>query len=84
MCSSDGRPRQQPFQLQAIDVLGSKLSTPDSGSSSEQCIAIGAWKGARAPLAGPGEQQGWLSMAQAQEMLGSMQSMLALKEAGNR
>ena len=65
-------------------MLGSKLPTPDSGSSSERGIAIGAWKGARAPLAGPGEQQGWLSVAEAQEMLGSMQSMLALKEAGNR
>ena len=72
------------LHLQAINVLGSKLPTPDSGSNSERGIAIGTWKGARAPLAGPGEQQGWLSVAEAQEMLGSMQSMLALKEAGNR
>ena len=70
--------------MQAIDVLGSMLPAPSLANSSERGIAVGAWKGAGAPTADQGEQQGWLSVAQAQEMLGSMQSMLALKEAGNR
>ena len=70
--------------VQAIDVLCSKLPTPNLASSSEQGIAVGTWKGAMAPMAGQGEQQGRLSVTHAQEILGSMQSMLALKEAGNR
>ena len=70
--------------MQAIDILGSMLPAPSLANSSERAIAIGAWTGAGAPMADQGEQQGWLSVAQAQEMLGSMQSMLALKEAGNR
>ena len=70
--------------MQAIDLLGSMLPAPSLASSSERGIAVGAWKGAGAPTADQGEQQGWLSVPQAQEMLGSMRSMLALKEAGNR
>lgn len=70
--------------MQAIEVLGSMLPAPSLASSSERGIAVGIWKGAGAPTADQGEQQGRLSVAEAQEMLGSMQSMLALKEAGNR
>ena len=70
--------------MQAIDLLGSMLPAPSLANSSERGIAVGAWKGAGAPMADQGEQQGWLSVAEAQEMLGSMRSMLALKEAGNR
>ena len=70
--------------MQAIEVLGSMLPAPSLASSSERGIAVGVWKGAGAPTADQGQQQGWVSIAEAQEMLGSMQSMLALKEAGNR
>lgn len=70
--------------MQAIDLLGSMLPAPSLASNPEQGIALGAWKGAGAHVDGQDKQAGWLSVAQAQELLGSMQSMLALKEAGNR
>ena len=70
--------------MQAIDILRSRLPAPALASNPEQGIAVGAWKGAGAPATGQSKQHGWLSVAHAQELLSSMQSMLALKEAGNR
>ncbi len=63
---------------QAVDLLSTQIAAVSPWGASPPGIAIGAWKGA---TDGAGQQ---LGTGHAREILGSMQRMLELKEAGNR
>lgn len=64
--------------MQAISILASKMQPQCNAAEASSGIAIGVWKGS----ADQGGQQ--LEIEHAKELLESMQSMLDLKEEGNR
>ena len=68
----------KPLPVQAIDILANKMQPQCNAAGAIDGIPIGVWKGA----ADQGGQQ--LGIEHAKELLQSMQSMLDLKEEGNR
>jgi len=64
--------------VQAIGILANKMQPQYNAAGATYGIAIGIWKGS----ADQGGQQ--LEIEHAKELLKSMQSMLDLKEEGNR